>query len=140
MVKTKVVLDWLANFLTMKKPRHNRALRDLLDLTKSIEDFCARYRLQEELSGFKAVFASMGQARIDATEITFQTGLRIRRARNIEGKNLPALVENTYNVLEEFKRALYTRTLSEKTLRERVLKLDMSFENLLAAISEIEYK
>ena len=65
---------------------------------------------------------------------------RIKRARNIESKNLPTLVDDVYNDLEEFKRALYTRTLSEKTLRERVLRLDMSFENLLAAISEIEYK
>ena len=140
MVKTKVVFDALTNWFTMKNARHNRALRDLLGLTKSIEDFFARYHLQEELSGFKAVFTNMGQARIDATETAYQTGIRIGRTRNIEGKNLSALVEDVYNDLEELKRALYTRTLSEKTLRQRVLKLDMSFENLLAAISEIEYK
>ncbi|MFC1916353.1 hypothetical protein ACFLW4_06670 [Chloroflexota bacterium] len=140
MRKAKVVPYALINWFTMKNARHNRALKDMLGLAKTIEDFFARYRLQEDMTDFKSVFTNIGQVRIDATEIAYQTGIRINRARNIEGRDLIALVEDVYNDLEEMKRSLYTRTLSTKTLRQRVLKLDMSFESLLAAISEIEYK
>jgi len=124
----------------MKNARHNRALRDLLHLSKSIEDFFFKYRLLEDGSDFKTVFKNMGQIRIDATEIAYQTGLRIRRARLIKGKDLPPQVEEVYNKLEELKRSLFTRTLSNKVLSQRITKLDMAFENLLAAISDTKYK
>ena len=141
MGKTKVIAGTLVNFFTMKNVRHNRALRDMLALVKTIEDFSARYRLQDEMADFKTVFTNIGQARIDATELAYQTGIRIRRSRNIGGsKDLSPLVEEIHKDLEELKRSLYTRSLSGKTLRQRVLKLDMSFENLLAAISKTEYR
>ncbi len=140
MSKLKRLLDILINSFTGKNERHNRTLRDLLYLSKSIEDFFARYRLQEDGSDFKTVFKNMGQLRIDATEIAYQTKMRIRRAKNIEGKELPPLVEEVYNVLEELKMSLFTRTLSNKVLSQRVSKLDMAFENLLATISYMEYK
>ena len=140
MGKLKSLLVALVNRLTMKKARHNRALRDLLHLSKSIEDFFFKYRLLEDGSSFKTVFKDMGQIRIDATEIAYQTGLRIRRARLIEGKDLPPQVEEVYNDLEELKRSLFTRTLSNKVLSQHITKLDMAFENLLAAISDVKYK
>jgi len=140
MAKLKSLLVVLVNRFTMKNARHNRALRDLLHLSKSIEDFFFKYRLLEDGSDFKTVFKNMGQIRIDATEIAYQTGLRIRRARLIKGKDLPPQVEEVYNKLEELKRSLFTRTLSNKVLSQRITKLDMAFENLLAAISDTKYK
>ena len=140
MAKLTGLLNAFIDWFTMQNARHNRALRDFLYLSKSIEDFFARYRLQEDGSDFKTVFKNMGQLRIDATEIAYQARIRIRRAKNIEGKDLPPLVEEVYNVLEELKRSLFTRTLSSKVLTQRVSKLDMAFENLLAAISDIAYK
>jgi len=140
MAKLKSLLIKLVNWFTMKNARHNRALRDLLHLSKSIEDFFFKYRLLEDGSDFKAVFGNMGQVRIEATEIAYQTRIRIRRAKLIEGKDLPLLVEEVYDELVELKRSLFTRTLSNKVLSQRVTKLDMAFENLLAAISDIKYK
>ncbi len=140
MEKVKKTSGALVNWFTLKRPRHNRALRDILDLVKSIEGFCARYRLQDELADFRTVFASIGQARLDATELTYRIGLGTRKARNIESRELPLLLEEVYNDFEEMKRALYTRTLSGSTLRQKVLRLDMSFENLLAEVSKIEYQ
>ena len=140
MAKLKSLLIVLVNWFTMKNARHNRALRDLIQLSKSIEDFFFKYRLLEEGSDFKAVFVNMGQVRIDATEIAYQTGIRIRRAQLIEGKDLTQLVAEVYNELSELKRSLFTRTLSNKVLSQRVTKLDMAFENLLAAISDIKYR
>lgn len=140
MAKLKSLLIVLVNWFTMKNARHNRALRDLIQLSKSIEDFFFQYRLLEEGSDFKAVFVNMGQVRIDATEIAYQTGIRIRRAQLIEGKDLTQLVTEVYNELSELKRSLFTRTLSNKVLSQRVTKLDMAFENLLAAISDIKYR
>jgi len=140
MAKLKSLLIVLVNWFTMKNARHNRALRDLIQLSKPIEDLFFKYRLLEEGSDFKAVFANMGQVRIDATEIAYQTGIRIRRAQLIEGKDLTQLVTEVYNELSELKRSLFTRTLSNKVLSQRVTKLDMAFENLLAAISDIKYR
>ena len=127
------------NWVTMKKAWHNRALKDLLSLLKSIEDFFTRYRLQEDTS-FKTVFANMGQIRMDATDLAYQTGIRIKRSQNIGLEGLPALVEEVHNDLENMKRSLFTRTLSNKILLDRVSKLDISLENLLAAISKINYE
>ena len=140
MGKLKGVLDAFINWFTMKNARHNRALRDILDLQRSVEEFLAKYHLQENGGDFKLVFENIGQARIDVTEITHLTGTRVRIVKNIEGKNLPPLLEEVHSDLEGFKRTLFTRTLGSVVLGERVLKLHKSLENLLAAISEIEYK
>ena len=140
MAKLKSLLIALVNWFTMKNARHNRALKDLLHLSKSIEDFFFGYRLLEGGANFKAVFENMGQARIDATEIAHLTGTRVRIAKNIEGENLPLLLEEVHSDLDDFKRALFTRTLGSVVLGERVLKLHKSLENLLAAASDIEYK
>jgi len=130
----------LVNWFTMKNTRHNRALRDTLDLVKNIEGFCEKYRLQDELSDFQTVFATIGEARIDATEVTYRIMRTLRIVRLIDSKRLPALLLEVYNDFEELKRSLYTRTLGSKVLQERVLKLNTSFENMLAEISKIEYK
>jgi hypothetical protein len=140
MGKLKSVLVAFINWLTMKNARHNRALRDILDLQKTVEEFLAKYRLQEDGPDFKLVFANIGQARIDVTEIAHLTGTRVRIAQNIEGEKLPPLIEEVHSDLDDFKRALFTRTLGSVVLSERVLKVHKSLENLLAAASDIEYK
>lgn len=140
MGKLKGLLDAFVNWFTMKNARHNRALRDILDLQRSIEEFLARYHLQENGADFRLVFENIGQARIDATEIAHLTGTRIRIVKNIESKNLPPLLEEVHGDLEDFKRALFTRTLGSAVLGKLVLKLHKSLENLLTAISGIEYK
>ncbi len=139
MDKLKGLLNTFINWFTMKNARHNRALRDLLYLSKSIEDFFARYRLQQD-PNLKIIFENMGQIRIDATEIAYQTRIRIRRSNLIQGKHLTPLVEEVHNNLEAFKRLLFTRTSSNKVLTQCVSQLDVALENLLAAISDIEYK
>jgi len=139
MGKIKGLLNAFINWITQKNVRHNRELSDLLYLSKSVEDFCAKYHLLEETS-FKSVFENMVQARTDATELACQTKIRIKRAESIEDKDLPLLIEEVYKELEELKRSLYTRSLSNKVLIQRASKLDIAFENLLGAISNIGYK
>ncbi len=140
MGKLKGLLNAIIDWFTMKNVRHNRALKDLLQLSKSMEGFVVRYDLQKGSSDFKTVLENIGQMRIDATEMAYQTRIRIRRAKLIEGKDLPLLVEEVYNDLEELKRSLFTRMLSNNVLSQRVSKLDVALENLLTAISDIEYK
>jgi len=140
MGKLKGFLDAFVDWFTMKNARHNRALRDILDLQRSIEEFLARYHLQENGADFRFVFENIGQARIDATEITHLTGTKIRITKNIESKNLLPLLEEVHTDLEDFKRPLFTRTVGGVVLGQRVLKLHKSLENLLTTISEIEYK
>ena len=131
-----VVIDWFS----MKNARHNRALRDLLYLLRTIEDFFAKYRLYEGGSEFNTVFKNMGQFRIDAVEIAHQSGIRIRRAKEIEGKELPPLIEEVHNGLDELKRAVFTRSLSNAILSEIVAKLDGAYKNLIAAMENKGYK
>ena len=140
MGKITGLLRAFISWVTMKNARHNRSLRDILYLAKTIENFFVRYRLREEGSNFNTLFGNRGTARIDATEIAYHTGIRIRRVRNIEGKDLPLQVEDVYNALDELKRLLFTPTLSSKVLAQCVSKLEMAFENLLSVISGIGYK
>ena len=88
----------------------------------------------------KSVFEKIGQIRIDATEVAYQTRIRIRRAKLIQGKDLAPLVEEVYNVLDELKRGLFTRTLSSEVLSQRVSRLEIAFESLLAATADIGYR
>ena len=136
----KGVLVAFINWLTMKNARHNRALRDILDLQKTVEEFLAKYCLQEDGSDFSLVFTNIGQARIDVTEIAHLTGTRIRITHNIESEKLPPLLEEVHSDLDDFTRALFTRTLGSVVLNERVLKLHKSLENFLVAVSDIKYK
>ena len=140
MGKLKALLNVLIGWINMKNARHNRALRDLLYLLKTIEDFFARYRLHEDGSDFNTAFKNMGQFRIDAVEIAHQTGIRIRRAKEIEGKELPPLIEEVHSGLDELKRALFTRTLSNVILGQIVSKLDVAYKNLIAAMEYKGYK
>jgi hypothetical protein len=130
---------WISWF-TMNNARHNRALRDLLDLQSSIEEFLAKYNLQETSSDFRSVFENIGQARIDTTEIAHLAGTKIRIAKYVESKNLSPLLDKLHNDLEDLKRVLFTRTLSSDVLGKRLLTLHESFKNFLTAISQIEYK
>ena len=124
----------------MKNARHNRALRELLNLQRYIEDFLTKYDLQEARSDFTSVFKDMGQVRIDTTEIAHLVGTKARVAKYIEGKNLVPVLEEVHSNLEDFKRGLFVRALDSNVLGERLLKLHESFENFLTEISHIEYK
>ena len=130
---------WI-NWFTMNNARYNRALRDLLDLQRSIEEFLTKYNLQETNSDFRSVFENIGQARIDTTEIAHLAGIKTRITKYVESKNLSPLLDKLHNDLEDLKRVLFTRTLSSDVLGKRLLTLHESFKNFLMAISQIEYK
>ncbi len=140
MGKLKSLLAASINWFTRKGAKRNRALRDILDLQSSIEAFLAKYHLQENATDFSLVFKNIGQARIDATEIAYLTGTRIRITRHIEDKDLAPLIQAMHDDLDDFKRALFTRSLGSVVLGERVLKLHKSLESLLTTVSEIEYR
>ena len=140
MSQPKNLWDAWANWFTMKNARHNRALRDLLNLQRYIEDFLVKYDLKKDKVDLRSVFENMGQARIDTTEIAHLVGTKTRINKYIESKNLRPILEEVHNDLEDFKRGLFTRTLGSDVLDKRLVKLHESFDNFLAAISHIEYK
>ena len=138
MKEVKKQFDILANALVRKK--HNHALRDILDLQRRIEEFLIRYRLQENGTDFTRVFGDIGRARIDITEISHIAGKTIGVAKDVRGKDLRPLLEQVAGDLENIKRGLFTRTVRGSGLAERLNKLHSSLENLLGAVSSIEYK
>lgn len=140
MGKLKGLLDILINLFTRKNERHNRALSDIMDLSGAIEEFFTKYRLQENSSDFTGIFENIGQARIDIVTITYQTRTRIKIAKDIKGQDLPPLLEEVHNDLEEVKRGIFNPKLGSIILGEAVFKLYESFKKLRDAISSIEYK
>ena len=140
MVKLRNLLEAFVRWITRENARHNRALRDILYLVKTIEDFFMQYHLPGDSPDFKTLLEHLGKTRIDTTELVYQTGIRIRRSRNIKGKDLPSVVGDIYNALDELQRSLFTRTLSSEVLSRRITMLDTAFENLLNALSGIGYK
>ncbi len=140
MNKLKRLLDILINLFTGKNERHNHALSDIRDLSGAIEKFFAKYRLQENSSDFRSIFENIGQARIDIVTITYQTRTRIKIAKDIKGKDLPPLLEEVHNDLEEVKKGIFNPRLGSVILGKAVFKLYESFQKLLDALSGIEYK
>ena len=134
------LLDKLINWFTRKKERHNRALRNVIDLSGYIDEFLVKYRLQEKRADFKLIFKNIWRARIDVATIMYQTRTRIKMARDIRDKDLPPLLEEVHNDLMEVKKALFNPTPVNTKLGKGVSKLRKSFKRLLDAISGIEYK
>jgi len=133
------LINWF-NWFTRKNQRHNRALRNIIDLLGYIEDFFAKYRLQEKGSDLRLILENIGQARIDVVAVVYNTRTRIKIAKDIKGKDVPPLLEEVYNNLGEVKKALFLPTLGSVTLDKRFIKSYQSFNKLLNAISHIEYK
>ncbi len=140
MGKIKGLLDILINLFTRKNERHNRALSDIMDLSGAIEEFMAKYGLQESGSGFGVIFENIGQAKFDVTTITYQSRIRIKIAKDLRDKDLPPLLKEVHNDLEEIKKGIFNPKLGSVTLDKSVFKLHKSFEKMRDAISGIEYK
>ena len=133
------LINWF-NWFTRKNQRHNRALHSIIDLLGYIEEFFAKYRLQEKGFDLRLILENIGQARIDVVAITYNTRTRIKIAKDIMSKDVPPLLEEVYNDLEEVKRALFIPKLGSIALGKRFRNLHESFKKLLNAISGIEYK
>ncbi len=138
MKKLKRLSDVLINAFIRKK--HNRALRDILDLQRSIEEFLTKYHLQEKGTDFRLVFENIGQARFDIVQIAYLAGKTIETAKNVQGKHLRPLLEQVSGDLEDIKRGLFTSTVRGSSLAERLTRLRNSLENLLRVASAVEYK
>jgi hypothetical protein len=134
----KRLFDILIDAFVRKK--HNRALRDILDLQRSIEEFLTKYHLQEKGTDFRLVLENIGQARIDITEIAHLAGKTVGTAKNVQGKHLGPLLEQVSSDLEDLKRGLFTKTVRGSSLAEWLTRLPNSLENLLGAVSVVEYK
>ncbi|MBI2288492.1 MAG: hypothetical protein HYU83_05935 [Chloroflexi bacterium] len=138
MTKLKILFHEIINAFGRKK--HNRALRDILDLQRKIEDFLAKYQLQDKSADFGLVLDKIGQARVESVEITYLARKTIGVARNVRGKHLQPLLRQVYADLEDLKRGLFTRAVRGSSLTERLTQLHNSLKNLLEAVSTAEYK
>ena len=126
--------DKLLNLLTGRNILHNRALREITDLTRDIEEFLAEYRRAEN------VFGNIGQAKIDVTTITYHVGIRVKVAKHIRDKRLAPLIRQIYDTLETVKEDIYSTKLGNSYLDENLSKLNDSLQSLIDAISDIGYK
>ena len=140
MGKIKGLLDILINLFTRQNERHNRALSNIMDLSGAIEEFMAKYGLPESGSDSGVIFENIGQAKFDVTTITYQSRIRIKIAKDLRDKDLPPLLKEVHNDLEEVKIGIFNPKVGSVTLGESVFKLHKSFEKLRDAISGIEYK
>lgn len=134
------LLDKLINWFTKKNEWHNRALRNVIDLSGYIDEFLAKYRLQEKKCDFKLILDNIWQARIDVATIMYQARTRIKMSQDIRGKDFPPLLEEVHNNLMEVKKALFNPTPVSIELGKCVSKLRGSFKGLRDAISGIEYR
>ncbi len=131
-------LDTFLNAFSRKK--HNRALRDILELLKAVEDFLIKYRLRAANPDFKVLLENLGRARIDIVEIAHLAGKTIEAARSVQSKDLQPLLKQLSDDLEGIKRGLFTRAILDSGLDKRITTLHNSLENLLAAVSAVEYR
>ncbi len=132
------LLDILIDLFTKRNERHNRALRDIMDLSRDIEEFFVKYNLQEKNSDFRLISENIGQAKIEVITIAYKTRTRIKIAKDIKSKNLPPLLEEVHSDLEMVKRALFNPTLGNAVLGEAVSKLHKSFRQLTNELSNID--
>lgn len=133
-------LDALINLFTRKNERHNRALRELTDLSKAIEEFLVKYSLQDKSSDLRLVFKNVEQTRIDATTITYKTLARLKIAKDINSKRLLPLLEQVHSDLETLKRAIFTSTVGSAVISKDASQLHKSFTQFSNEVSNIEYE
>ena len=133
-------LDALINLFTRKNERHNRALRELTDLSKAIEEFLVKYSLQDKSSNLRLVFKNVEQARIDVTTITYRTMARLKMAKDINSKRLLPLLEQVHSDLETLKRAIFTSTVGSAVISKAASQLYKSFTQFSNEISNIDHE
>ncbi|MFQ5996343.1 MAG: hypothetical protein ACE5KP_01790 [Dehalococcoidales bacterium] len=126
--------------MTGRSRRHNRAIRDVTDWAGTIQEFFARYNLQEGSTNFDSILENIGEAKFDLTTITYRTREVIKTAKNIKGTSISPLIEEILHKLEDIRRALINPALSSAVIRRLIPELYESFAKLQDAISEIEYK
>jgi len=129
------LLDTIINLFTRRNEPHNRALKEIKDLSAAIEGFLAEYNLQEENPDSRLIFENIGQARIDVITIAYKTRTRIKIAKDSKDKGLPPLLEEVHHDLEMVKRALFNPTLGNAVLDEVVCDLHKSFRQLINELS-----
>ncbi len=120
--------------------RHNRALRDVMDWSATLQEFLSRYNLQEGSTNFSSIFENIGEAKFDLTTITYRTRDIIKRAENVKGAKIPPLIEGTLHNLENIRRALINSALGSEIMDGLISELHESLSKLQNAISDIEYK
>ena len=126
--------DKLIDLFTGWNSRHNRALREITDLSHAIEEFIVTYKRPAD------VFDNIGQARIDVTSITYQMRTKMKVAKHIRGKRLAPLVEQLSDSLEMVKEDIYTTKRGNILLDEDLSKLNSSLRTLIDSISDVGYK
>ena len=128
------------NSLTGISGRHNRALRDVVDWSATIQEFLSRYGLQEGSTNFDLVFENIGEAKFDLTSITYRSRDIIKTAKNVKGTRISPLIEKILHGLENIRRALINPALGSEIINRLISELHESLRKLQDAISDIEYK
>ena len=134
MGKILIFFDQLINLLTGWNSRHNRALREITDLSHAIDEFIAEYRIPAD------IFGNIGKARIDITSIAYQTRTKMKVAKQIRGKRIAPLVKQLNNNLETVREDIYTTKRGKEYLREDLSNLNNALRVLTDSISDISYK
>ena len=139
MSKLKAALDTF-NSWTGRSGRHNRALRDVVEWSGTIQEFLARYSLQEGSTSYKSIFENIGEAKVDLTTIAHKARAVIKTAEDVKGKKMSPLIKEVVDDIDATKRALINPSAGRIVIKKIVPELQESFQQLKNAIAGIEYK
>ncbi len=122
------------NILTGTATRHNRALREIGDLLKELNNFVSEFNTPE------TVFENIVKARVDISAFMYKIRKGEKTFRHIKSKGLMPLLMDIYNNLESVRVDAYNPQKGKFTLNKSLSNLRASFETLKGEISNIEFK
>ena len=117
--------------------RHNKALRDVNDWAATVQKFLNTYELYGS-SSYTALLDNVGSAKFDLTGIAYNGRPVIDIAKKIKGADMPAIITDVINSLENLRRFLIHPDKQEEKVDDSVDNLRTSYEKLQDTISHID--
>jgi hypothetical protein len=136
MVK-KESISGIFNVVTGASGRHNKALRDVNDWAATVQKFLNTYELYGS-SSYTALLDNVGSAKFDLTGIAYNGRPVIDIAKKIKGADMPAIITDVINSLENLRRFLIHPDKQEEKVDDSVDNLRTSYEKLQDTISHID--
>jgi hypothetical protein len=134
--RLNIIIDIL-NWLTGKKARHNRALREVRDWTDTVQKFLSDYKLPDS-AGTDTLIENISQANFDLIALSHKGNNLAATANRISRARVWPLLIQVIGEIENTRRALMNPTFRVTTLPDVVSRLCISFEKLRAKLATID--
>ena len=121
------------NVFTGTATRHNRALREIRDLLKELNNFFVEYDTIDK------VFEKVVEARVDISTLMYKIRTREKTFKQVKNKQLIPLMMDVYDKLENVRVDVYNPHKGKVYLNENLSNLKASLEALTDAVSHIEF-